>query len=159
MILPEKGFTLAEVLVAAAIVTIGLAGVTAMLQLAVASSRDGRQRSAAIFLADERVEQVRGSTWDAAGDCLGVSPSGTLPPLTSTCHEAGADHVSFPDDRAGTLRAPFEEFTRTVRVEPCAGLETCPVASQDLRLVTIAIGHGPAELPILTLRALVAKRL
>ncbi len=159
MIRPEKGFTLAEVLVAAAIVTIGLAGVTAMLQLAVASSRDGRQRSAAIFLADERAEQVRGATWDAGGDCLGVSSSVALPPVTSTCHEAGADHVPFPDDRAGTLRAPFEEFTRTVRVQPCASLETCPVASHDLRLITITIGHGPAELPILTLRALVARRL
>jgi prepilin-type N-terminal cleavage/methylation domain-containing protein len=159
MIRPERGFTLAEVLVAAAIVTTGLAGVTAMLQLAVASSRDGRQRSAAIFLADERAEQVRGSTWNAAADCLGVSPSGALPPVTSTCHQAGADHVSFPDDRTGALRAPFEEFTRTVRVEPCASLETCPAASLDLRLVTIAIGHGPSELPILTLRALVAKRL
>jgi len=155
----ERGFTLTEVLVAAGIVTIGLAGITAMLQLSVASGREGRHRSAAIFLAEERAEQLRGTTWDAAGDCLGVSPSVALPAATSTCPGAGADHVPFPDERAGTLRAPFELFTRTVRVQPCASVDTCPVASSDLRLVTIAIGYGRGGLQTLTLRGLIARRL
>jgi prepilin-type N-terminal cleavage/methylation domain-containing protein len=156
----ERGFTLTEVLVAAGIVTIGLAGITAMLQLSAASGSEGRHRSAAIFLAEERADQFRGTTWDAAvGDCLGVSPSVALPPATSTCPGAGADHVSFPDERAGTLRAPFELFTRTVRVQPCVSVETCPVASSDLRLVTIAIGYGRGGLQTLTLRGLVARRL
>ncbi|MGH7332955.1 MAG: type IV pilus modification PilV family protein [Candidatus Rokuibacteriota bacterium] len=155
----EWGFTLAEVLVAATIVTIGLAGIASMLQLAATSSREGRHRSAATFLANERVEQLHGTTWDTAADCLGVSPSASLPPVTSMCSEASADPVSFPDERAGTLRVPFEAFSRTVRVQPCASLETCPVASHDLRLVTIAIGHGQGGVPILTLRGLVAKRL
>lgn len=144
---------------AAAIITVGLGGITAMLQLAAASGREGRQRSVAIFLATERAELLRGTSWNAAGDCLGVSPSMALPPVTSTCPEVGADHVSFPDEGTGALPPPFEAFTRTVRVQPCASRETCPVASPDLRLVTIAIGHGPVGLPILTLCELIAKRL
>jgi hypothetical protein len=156
---PAPGFTLAEVLVAGAIVMVGLAGITAMLQLAAGSSRDGRQRSAAIFLADERAEQVRGTAWNAAGDCLGVSPAATLPPVTSTCPAAGAAHVSFPDERAGALPVPFDAFTRTVRIQPCASPETCPVSCADLRLVTIAIARGDGKQQILTVHGLVAKRL
>lgn len=154
-----RGFTLAEVLVAITIVTVGLGGITAMLQLAAASRGEGSHRTVAIFLADERAEHLRGVIWNAADDCLGVSPSVALPPVTSTCPEAGVDHVSFPDEDAGALRAPFETFTRIVRVQACASLATCPVVSPDLRLVSIAIGRGPLDLQILTLRGLIAKRL
>jgi len=163
----EGGFTLAEVLVAAVIVTSGLAGITAMLQLSAYSVREGRYRSVAIFLAEERAEQIRGVTWGAGGDCLGVSPSPAMPPVASTCPGAGADHVPFPDERAGTLGAPFEPFTRTVRVQTCASPGTCSVASPDLRLVTIAISYGSTSgiggsvgggFQTITLRGLVAKR-
>ena len=168
MILRPGGFSLAEVLVAAALLTSGLAGITAMLQLSAYGARVGRQLSAAVFLAEERAEQVRGTTWAVGGDCLGLSPSLGLPPRTSTCPEIAGDVISFPDEGIGDLPAPFERFTRTVRVQACTPAGVCPVPTPDLRLVTVTVGYAAASgiggsgsdaTQVITLTGLQAKRL
>lgn len=162
-----RGFTVVEVIVAAAILTVGLTGVIAMLRLAGHGTREGRQLTLAIVLAEERAEQVGAARWDGAvGDCLGLSPSPDLPPITSTCPGAEAGHVSFPDEPAGTLRAPFEQFARTVRVRACEVPEKCPASSSDLRLAAVAVSYPPlpgTSLPdgrprTVTLHSLIAQR-
>jgi prepilin-type N-terminal cleavage/methylation domain-containing protein len=161
------GFTIVEVIVAAAILTVGLAGVTAMLRLAGHGTREGRQLTLAIVLAEERAEQVGAARWDSAvGDCLGLSPSPDRPPITSTCSGAEAGHVPFPDEPAGTLRTPFEQFARTVRVRACEIPESCPAASADLRLAAVAVSYPPVpgtgapdgRPRIVTLHSLIARR-
>jgi prepilin-type N-terminal cleavage/methylation domain-containing protein len=52
------GFTLAEVLLATAIVTIGLTAVAAGFHHALSAVEAGRQLTIALFLAEQRIEQV-----------------------------------------------------------------------------------------------------
>jgi hypothetical protein len=131
-------------LVASAVVAVGFAGLTGMLALSSYAAREGRYRSTAVALADERTEQIRAARWDATGDCLGLSSSPAEPPITATCPGLGAGFPPFPDERAGDLPSPFEQFSRWARVLPCAA-GVCPIASDDLRFVTVTVSYPPTS--------------
>jgi prepilin-type N-terminal cleavage/methylation domain-containing protein len=140
----ERGFSLVEVLVASTIVAVGFAGLAGMVALSSYAVREGRHRSVAVALADERAEHLHAAPWDAATDCLGLSPAAALPPVTDDCPGHGAGFAPFPDERAGALPPPFEQFSRVTRVLPCAaGL--CAVSSADLRLATITVFYTPTS--------------
>lgn len=140
----ERGFSLVEVLVASTVIAVGFAGLTGMLALSSYAAREGRYRSAAVALADERVELIRATRWDATGDCLGLSPSPADPPVTGGCPGQGAGLAPFPDERTGALPSPFEQFSRRARVLPCTD-GVCPVASDDLRFVTVTVSYTPTS--------------
>ena len=55
----EAGFTLAEILVACAIISVGLVAVAMGFGMGVDGVEAGRQQSTAVFLAEQRVEQAR----------------------------------------------------------------------------------------------------
>jgi prepilin-type N-terminal cleavage/methylation domain-containing protein len=55
----ESGFTLAETLVACAIVSVGLMGVAVGFGFGVDGVEAGRQQSTAVFLAEQRLEQAK----------------------------------------------------------------------------------------------------
>ena len=69
----ERGFTLAEVLVAAFLVAVGLAGLLASVPLGSFAVQEGKQVSTATFLANQKLEEVRHMPWKSlpANDCLG----------------------------------------------------------------------------------------
>ena len=140
----ERGFSLVEVLVAASVIAVGFAGLAGMLALSSYAVREGRYRSVAVALADERAEQIRAARWDGTGDCLGLSPSPAFPPVTDECPGQGAGFPPFPDERAGALPPPFEQFSRAARVLSCAAAG-CPVISPDLRLVTVTVSYTPTS--------------
>jgi len=56
---PQGGFTLAEVLVATFIIVVGLVAVATGFQFATAGVATGRGETVAIFLAEQRVEQLK----------------------------------------------------------------------------------------------------
>ena len=56
----QAGFTLAEVLVATFIIVVGLVAVATGFQFATAGVATGRGETIAIFLAEQRVEQLKG---------------------------------------------------------------------------------------------------
>jgi hypothetical protein len=130
-----------EVVVAAAVIATGVAGLAGMMALASHGVREGRLRSVAVGLASERVEQLAAARWDRSGDCMGLSASPALPPVTVECPGRGPGYAPFPDEPTGTLPAPFEPFARMVRVQSCAAAGVCPVASSDLRLVTVVVAY------------------
>ena len=158
----SSGFSLVEVIVASAVIAVGFAGLTSAMALSSSSIRDGRYRSAAVALAAERSEQIRAAQWDDDGDCLGLSPAASLPPLSDRCPGRGAGFSPFPDERAGTLPSPFERFSRTARILSCAD-GACPITSPDLRLVTIAVSYpsisGPKGAPGATAPSVAISRL
>lgn len=140
----QRGFSLVEVLVASTIIAVGFSGLTGMLALSSYAAREGRYRSVAVALADERAEQIRAVRWDATDDCLGLSASLASPPVTDGCPGQAQAFQPFPDERAGDLPSPFEQFARVARVLRCtAGV--CPIASDDLRLVSVAVSYPPTS--------------
>ncbi len=55
----EAGFTLAEIMVACAIISVGLIGVATGFGFGVDGVEAGRQQSTAVFLAEQRIEQAK----------------------------------------------------------------------------------------------------
>jgi prepilin-type N-terminal cleavage/methylation domain-containing protein len=55
----RRGFTLVEVLIASAIIVVGLTAVAAGFQHALDAVEIGRQQTTALFLAQQRLEQVK----------------------------------------------------------------------------------------------------
>jgi prepilin-type N-terminal cleavage/methylation domain-containing protein len=63
----EAGFTLAEILVALAIISVGLIAVSAGFGYGVDGVEVGRQQSTAVFLAEQRIEQAKELAMRATG--------------------------------------------------------------------------------------------
>lgn len=55
----ETGFTLIEIIVATAVIGVGLVGVVAGFLHAVGGLETGRQQTTAVFLAEQRMEQLK----------------------------------------------------------------------------------------------------
>jgi prepilin-type N-terminal cleavage/methylation domain-containing protein len=114
----ELGLTLTEVLLALAVLSIGLVALVSLLPFAATGIHEGGHRSAAAFLAAARLEQLR--------------------------HGIGSDRglLSFPDE--SSLAAPHAGFDRKVRIRDCglppgcAGLE-----SPGVHHVTVTVSYPP----------------
>src|SRR5678816_587426 len=106
----SRGLTLAEVLIAAAILALGLAALMSVVPVASYAVQDGNQTSTATFLGQQRLEQVRNATWNAITDCVGLSPNASSPPAPSPAGTCGATAVTFPDE--ATLSG-FAQYART----------------------------------------------
>jgi Tfp pilus assembly protein PilV len=72
--MPDRGFTLVEVLVAFLLVISVMAGVAGLFSVATRAARDARVQTTMLALAVERVETWRATPWDA----LIVSPADAL---------------------------------------------------------------------------------
>jgi prepilin-type N-terminal cleavage/methylation domain-containing protein len=119
-----QGLTLAEVLVALAILSVGLVSMISLLPLAASGVHQGAHRSAAIFLASERLEQVKHT--------VGLA-------------EYGQDALSetatwFPDEPA--LPAPHGDFSRTVRVRDCGEASGCSgLNTPGVRQISVRVAY------------------
>jgi type II secretory pathway pseudopilin PulG len=139
----ERGMTLAEVLVAIPIITIGLLALLAAIPLASYSTQEGSQTSTATFLANQRLEQVRNAQWSTtpAVDCLGVSASSTAAPQSSTCPPGGTI-TTFADE--SPVAAPYTGYTRQVRITDCGTGGGCTgVTSSGMRLAIVTVTYTP----------------
>jgi len=138
----ERGMTLAEVLVALPIITIGLLALLSAIPLASYSTQEGSQTSTATFLANQRLEQVRNAQWSAipATDCLGLSASSTAAPQSSTC--TAGTITTFADE--SPVAAPYTGYTRQVRVTDCGTGGGCTgVTSSGMRLAIVTVTYTP----------------
>ena len=136
MIAWGRGFTLAEVMIAVTVITVGLSSVLAGLPFAAYATREGAQLSTATFLANQRLEAVRAARWRSgppALDEIGVSSGGA---------PVGATAVTFPDENR--LPAPYGDFGRTVRIVDCGAGACGGLARSDLRQVTVTVTYRPA---------------
>ena len=149
----QRGMTLAEVLVALPIITIGLLALLSAIPLSTYAIQDGSQTSTATFLANQRLEQVRNAQWTAlcqvvAGltvvgpgtvtDKLGLSASPTAAP-----QDPGGG-VTFADEVAG----PYAGYSRKVRItDSVASAPTCDAAGvmtgTGIRRVTVTVTYTP----------------
>jgi type II secretory pathway pseudopilin PulG len=141
----ERGITVAEVLVATAILGLGLAALMSVVPVASHAVQDGNQTSTATYLAQQRLEQVRNATWTATIDCVGLSAAPTAAPTPSPAGTCGpAALVTFPDE--ATVPG-FAQYARIVRIQDCgvpANLVACGnVPSSAVRLVTVTVFYQP----------------
>jgi Tfp pilus assembly protein PilV len=122
----ERGLTLAEVLPALALLSIGLVAMITLLGTAATSIHESEHRSRAIFLASQRLEQIR--------HAVGRSEIDTDPLL-----ETGA----FADEP--TLSVPHADFSRSVRILDCGLPSGCSsVQSLGMRQVSVTVGYPVA---------------
>ena len=133
----QRGMTLAEVLVALPIITIGLLALLSAIPLASYATQEGSQTSTATFLANQRLEQVRNAQWSAtpAVDTLGLSASSTAAPLSGGT-------TTFADE--SPMAAPYAAYTRQVRITDCGtGAGCMGITNSGMRLTTVTVTYTP----------------
>lgn len=153
---PEAGLTVIELLVSLTIVAIALAGLAMVLPLSSYGLQQGTRQSTSVFLAEQRLEQVRAAAWTAVPltDCLGTSGSslsgwsfdGGAAPAPVGCHPApladetpSGDPLAVPSTR---LPDPYRQYTRQVRIRPCdTASASCGVVDATIRLVTVRVSY------------------
>ncbi|HEX5528624.1 MAG TPA: prepilin-type N-terminal cleavage/methylation domain-containing protein [Methylomirabilota bacterium] len=153
----QRGMTLAEVLVALPIITIGLIALLSAIPLSTYATQEGRQTSTATFLANQRLEQVRNAQWTATcqvdattglvipgaaivTDKVGVSASSTAAP------QDPSPAVTFADE--APVAAPSTGYSRQVRItDSVAAAPTCTAAGvmsgTGIRQVTVTVTYTP----------------
>ena len=166
----DRGVALTEVLVATVIVSIGLSVLGMTTPLSSYGVHEGHALSAATFLAEQKLEEIRNATWATAAagpgrpaglaaeiageiDCLGTGAAS--PPTSTTCTRSrpttcvsGSICTTYPDER--TTQIPgYSGFSRIVRVWDCS--EARPevaagcagILHADLRLVRVSVSYAP----------------
>jgi len=154
----QHGMTLAEVLVALPIITIGLLALLSAIPLSTYATQEGSQTSTATFLANQRLEQVRNAQWSAqcqvdpapphlvmagpaiVNDKVGVSASSTAAPQDPSAV------VTFADE--SPMAAPYAGYSRQVRItDSVAAAPVCNAAGvmsgTGLRGITVTVTYTP----------------
>jgi Tfp pilus assembly protein PilV len=116
----SRGVTIAEVLVASSLLIIAIAAVLSSLAYGVSGVESSRESSTAVFLAEQRLEQVR---------AFAVSTA-------STQGFANLQTSSFPAEAYGTITG-YAQYRRTVTVTPNPGGNT------ELMLVQVTVAFKP----------------
>lgn len=147
----EQGLTLIEVLVAAGILGVGILALVGLVPISTYGLHEGTQLSAATFLAEQKLEELRAARWSTtpAIDCLGLSAGGVEAPTSLTCSRQGptpcATGVACVISADESAIAGYPAFARSVRIDSCAALPGgCGgVANQALRQITVAVSYRP----------------
>lgn len=157
----QRGMTLAEVLVALPIITIGLLALLSAIPLSTYATQEGRQTSTATFLANQRLEQVRNAQWSATChvdpvtlavgpgadviDTLGVSAPSTTAPKDPTAAVTFADESSLVST---TLPYSYAPYSRQVRIiDSVVAAPFCDplgnMSGTGIRQVTVTVSYTP----------------
>jgi prepilin-type N-terminal cleavage/methylation domain-containing protein len=117
----QQGITLPEILVATALLAIGMVAVLSSMSIGLGGVESSRRVSTALFLAEQRLEQVRAFAVSSSAGQGFVN-------LTS---------AAFPAEGYNTI-AGYETYRRVVTVTPNAG------GNPNLRAVTVQVFYRSA---------------
>lgn len=155
MLVNERGLTLAEILVAVAIISLGLVGLAVVIPVSSYGVQEGNQLSTATFLAEQMIERARAAAWTTtpASDCLGISTGNAAPVPTEIVDDTNAivaalcgasAATQFPDEAAVS---GYAQYSRRVRVTSCAASSCAGVsagnAAHMLRKVGVTVTYTP----------------
>ena len=144
MLTNERGLTLAEILVAVAVIGLGLVGLAVVIPVSSYGVQEGSQLSTATFLAEQMIERARAAAWTSTpapgSDCLGVSAGNAapVPVAPATCN--GSAVTQFPDEANVT---GYTQYARTVRVTDCGATPCAGTTDATMRLVTVTVTYAP----------------
>jgi prepilin-type N-terminal cleavage/methylation domain-containing protein len=128
-----RGFTLAEVLVATAILTIGLVAVATGFQYATSGVATGRGQTTAVFLAEQRIEQLKAQ---ALTNFTGIAAGATTEYCLSGNIGAGSTNC-----QAGPVSGP--SYTRVTTVTDLGVSAACPGPSVSCKQVQVRVTYRP----------------
>lgn len=143
MLANERGLTLAEILVAVAIIGLGLVGLAVVIPVSTYGVQEGNQLTTATFLAEQMIERARAAAWTSspAVDCLGVGTASAPVPTGATCN--GVATTQFPDETSAAGVTGYSRYTRIVRVQNCGVTACAGVTDAGMRLVTVTVTYTP----------------
>jgi len=100
MIAGERGMTLVEVLVAVAIITIGLTAIATGMVLGTSGINQGQQETTAAFLAEQKLEDIKAFALSTASGQGFANVTGT----------------SFPAEDYGSISGGYSTYRRTTTI-------------------------------------------
>lgn len=133
--------TLVEILVALAVIAIGIAGLAIVVPVAILGIHEGYQASTATFLAEQAMERTRALAWSESPeiDCLGLSAGDSSPvPTGATCR--GGISTQLPDE---STVSGHPHYRRSVRVTSCASEPCAGMRAAGLRRVEVTVTYRP----------------
>jgi hypothetical protein len=167
--LDQSGLGLVEILIAIAIVGVGLVGLFVVVPVSSHGMQEGGQLTTATFLAEQRVEQVRNARWSEIPDidCVGLGPAAApTVPAGKSCSMGAvtltAGSVTFADEASVT---GYTGYSRTVRIQDCGVTACAGLTNADMRQVTVEVAYTPltaqgvaTSTKAVTVRLLVSRR-
>ncbi len=150
----QAGFTLPEVLLAAAIITIAFVGLLTVIPYSTSAVQSGNQLSTATFLANQKLEEAKNMPWVSvpANDCLGVGPtSAPTVPAGQTCTLgatviAAGGALPWAADQGSTAITNFGGYSRNVRITNCGTGGPCAgITDPAMRQVTVNVSFTPVQ--------------
>ncbi len=123
----ETGLTLVEILVAVALILIGLVAVMQWFPLGTQGMDTGRKQSTAVFLGEQKIEQIKGWSLSAA-----AGQGFATVTMAGTCRTAGPCADDNPNFNGVNIIAGYPEYSRTVII-------TNPTATTTL--VRVQVGY------------------
>lgn len=147
----EGGVTLAEILVATIVISVGLVGLAMVIPLSSYGVHEGNTLSTATFLAEEKLEEIRHASWTSTPsekDCLGVGSgleASDTEPTSSTCTRTqptscttGTTCTTFAGE---TSVSGYPQYSRIVRIRSCDSAACAGVTDSNMRLVRVTVKY------------------
>jgi prepilin-type N-terminal cleavage/methylation domain-containing protein len=124
----QSGFTLAELLAAVFVISLGLVAVGAGFATAIQGVETSRQQTTATFLAEQRLEQVHAAALGSSlVPCMGFAN------ITAACFPAQA--------YASITNAPG--YRSTVTITNCPAVPCVPAGTISRKLVEVEVFYRP----------------
>lgn len=126
----SDGFTVLEIMVAAAVIAVALVALLSAMTYSTAGVEAGRQQSTAVFLAEQRLEQIRGTKY--ADVVSAVSKGyGALGDFPNAPRFRGT--VTITNDPGGTAKTKLVEVSVFYRPVTAMGV----LAEREMRVSTL----------------------
>jgi competence protein ComGC len=145
----EAGMTVAEVIIALGIITVGLLALIAAIPFSTSQIGQANLKTTATFLAQQRLEQIKNAQWTTATDTLGGAGSNGAAAVAQWPDE-GYETIAFPGapNCDATAQSGGCRFRRQVRIADCSvlsctGIATGAAGINTLRQVTVTVFFFP----------------
>ena len=145
--------TVAEVIIALGVITVGLLALITTMPLSTSSIAESNLKTTATFLAQQRLEQIKNAQWcptcgvaGAAVDTLGGGGSNGGP--TAAVGQWPDEAYDTIVIASGGVNANYPRFRREVRIADCSVISCSEIAigtvsANTLRQVTVTVSFWP----------------